>query len=565
MKTRASRRGITHEEWLARHGHPLDTRQHADALLALFEAVRTAEDLSPAALDHMIAQHVRDGTQPLPRSRVIKAYRQMAAAGVFPFERAVFERLRLKPVRTLSGVTPVAVLTGPAACPGQCIFCPEVDGFPKSYLPDEPGARRAAEAGFDPYLQTARRLEALNSIGHPTDKVELLILGGTWSVYPDDYQEWFVRRCLDAINGQDSATLIEAQQFNETAERRNVGLVIETRPDEITPPEVRRLRWLGVTKVQLGVQSLDDAILAANRRGHSLADTRRACRLLRLAGFKLHLHWMPNLFGATLTSDRADFARLWDDPALRPDELKLYPCNLLEGTELYELWQRGEYVPYTDDELVELLVACKTIVPPYCRINRVMRDIPSQYIVAGVTHSHLRQIVQGQLAQRGLACRCIRCREVRREQVELAQLHQEAMSYQTDATTEHFLSYVTPAGKLAGFLRLSQPSRDVPRGEILPELHGCAVIREVHVYGPAMEIGVASQGEAQHLGLGTRLIDWAAQTAREAGFARLAVISAVGTRDYYRKLGFELDELYMTRDTQYAIRNMEAFHGSRTG
>ncbi|MBN1889997.1 MAG: tRNA uridine(34) 5-carboxymethylaminomethyl modification radical SAM/GNAT enzyme Elp3 [Thermoflexales bacterium] len=548
MDTQTSRRGITPEEWIQRHGYHLDTRQHADALLALFEAVRAAEDLSPAALDHMIARHLRDAVQPLPRSRVIEAYRQMAAEGVLPFERAVFERLRLKPVRTLSGVTPVAVLTGPAACPGRCIFCPEVDGFPKSYLPDEPGARRAAEAEFDPYLQTSRRLEALSGIGHPTDKVELLILGGTWSAYPGDYQERFIRRCLDAMNGQDSATLIEAQRVNETAERRNVGLVIETRPDEITLSEVRRLRWLGVTKVQLGVQSLDDAILAANRRGHGLADTRRACRLLRLAGFKLHLHWMPNLFGATLASDRVDFARLWDDPALRPDELKLYPCSLLEGTELYARWQRGEYVPYTDDELVELLATCKTTVPPYCRINRVMRDIPSQYIVAGVTHSHLRQLVQRELAQRGLACRCIRCREVRREQVEFGQLRQEATGYQTDATLEHFLSYVTPAGKLAGFLRLSQPSRDVPRGEILPELHGSAVIREVHVYGPALEIGAASQGEAQHLGLGTRLIEWAVQAAREAGFARLAVISAVGTREYYRKLGFELGELYMTRE-----------------
>lgn len=549
METQSSRRGITPEEWLSRHSRSLDTRQHAGALLALFEAVRTAEDLSPAALDHMIARHLRDGGQPLPRSRVIEAYRQMTAEGVLPFERAVFERLRLKPVRSLSGVTPVAVLTGPAACPGKCIFCPEVDGFPKSYLPDEPGARRAAEAEFDPYLQTSRRLEALNGIGHPTDKVELLILGGTWSVYPEDYQEWFVRRCLEAINGQDSATLVEAQRVNETAGRRNVGLVIETRPDKITLAEVRRLRWLGVTKVQLGVQSLDDAILAANRRGHSLADTRRACRLLRLAGFKLHLHWMPNLFGATVTSDRADFAHLWDDPALRPDELKIYPCSLLEGTALYALWRKGEYTPYTDDELVELLAACKATVPPYCRINRVMRDIPSHYIAAGVTHSHLRQVVQRQLAQRGLACRCIRCREVRREAVDLAQLRQEMTRYQTDATLEHFLSYVTPAGKLAGFLRLSQPAPDVPRGQVLPELYDCAVIREVHVYGPAMEIGAASQGEAQHIGLGTRLIDWAAQTAREAGFAQLAVISAVGTREYYRKLGFELGELYMKRKT----------------
>jgi elongator complex protein 3 len=421
-----------------------------------------------------------------------------------------------------------------------------VAGFPKSYLPDEPGAKRGWIAHFDPFEQTTMRLRALDSIGHATDKVELLILGGTWSAYPADYQEWFVRRCFDAMNGGEAASLREAHTCNETAAHRNVGLVIETRPDAITLDQVQRLRQLGVTKVQLGAQSLDNAILALNRRGHTVAETRQACRLLRLAGFKLHLHWMPNLLGATPESDRVDFARLWDDPALRPDELKLYPCSLLAGTELYTRWERGEYHPYADEVLVNLLADCKAIIPPYCRVNRVMRDIPAHYIITGSTQSHLRQVVQRALQQRGQVCRCIRCREVRHEKVTAAALRCDVISYQTDATHEYFLSYLTPQDKIAGFVRLALPA--APHADILPELHGCAVIREVHIYGPALEIGESSRGEAQHTGLGTQLIEQAAQLARAQGWKRLAVIAAIGTREYYRRLGFTLGELYMARE-----------------
>jgi elongator complex protein 3 len=350
------------------------------------------------------------------------------------------------------------------------------------------------------------------------------------------------------MNESESSSLIEAQHTNETAAHRNVGMVMETRPDHITLDEVRRLRWLGATKVQMGAQSLDDRVLEANCRGHTVEDTRRAVRLLRLAGFKLHLHWMPNLFGATPESDRVDFARLWDDPALRPDELKIYPCSLIEGTELYARWQRSEYRPYTDSELVDLLIACKSTVPPYCRINRVVRDIPASYIVAGNTTSDLRLVVQRAMKQRGLQCQCIRCREVHSERIVADELRLDAITYPTDATTEHFISFITPHNRIAGFLRLSLRSPNVPRDEILDELCGCAVIREVHIYGRALEIGMESAGEAQHTGLGTRLIERATQIARDAGFQRLAVISAIGTREYYRKHGFELGELYMARD-----------------
>jgi elongator complex protein 3 len=326
----------------------------------------------------------------------------------------------------------------------------------------------------------------------------------------------------------------------------------------VTPAEVRHLRELGVTKVQLGVQSLDDRILALNQRGHDVAAVRRAIGLLRGAGFKLHLHWMPNLLGATLDSDREDFARLWSDPGLRPDELKIYPCSIIAGTELFRLWQAGRYRPYTDEELIDLVADCKATIPPYCRVNRVFRDIPADDIVAGVKSSNLRQLVHRRLAERGQVCRCIRCREVREVSVTEGDLHQVVHAYRTAESHEHFLSYETANSRLVGFLRLSFPTSQTfgissqPQvgtnskvWEAIPEIAGAAMIREVHVYGPALEIGAASGGEAQHLGLGRRLIAEAKARARAAGFERLAVISAIGTRRYYEGLGFERGALYM--------------------
>ena len=534
-------------QWNSKHTTPLDIDQHKPELLALFDAIRRVDNWSRNRLTQLIMQYVRDGDQLTPQHKVVDAYRQLVDRGDIRFDRIVFERLKLKPVRTSSGVAPVAVLTGPYPCPGKCIFCPEAQGFPKSYLPLEPGAQRAANHRFDPFKQTASRIKTLEHNGHATDKIELLILGGTWSAYPHNYQERFVQRCLDAMNGAESASLIEAQKTNETAEHRNVGLVMETRPDHVTLDEVKRLRWLGATKVQMGVQSLDDKILDANCRGHTVEDSRRAVRLLRLAGFKLHLHWMPNLLGATPASDTEDFKQLWDDPAFRPDELKLYPCSLIEGTELYNRYEHGEYRPYTNEELVEILVVSKSIVPPYCRINRVIRDIPANYIVAGSTTSDLRMVAQREMKRRGLQCQCIRCREVRADKIDATQLRLDTLTYATDVTTEYFLSFVTPRNKIAGFLRLSLPSTSASRGEILDEVRGSAMIREVHIYGPALELGAESSGEAQHAGLGVRLIDQAMHIARGAGLHRIAVISAIGTRGYYRKQGFELGELYMAR------------------
>ncbi|MCL4528148.1 MAG: tRNA uridine(34) 5-carboxymethylaminomethyl modification radical SAM/GNAT enzyme Elp3 [Chloroflexi bacterium] len=493
---------------------------------------------------------------------LVAAYHQMVDAGELRADVRLLERIRMKPVRTLSGVTTVTVLTKPYPCPGKCIFCPTDVRMPKSYLPDEPGAMRGLEHDFDPYMQVQSRIQALENLGHPSDKIELLILGGTWSSYRRDYQEWFVQRCFDAMNESSlpklgeglgvrgegaiaDGELAEVQSLNESAPHRNVGLVIETRPDEITPDELRWLRHLGVTKVQMGAQSLDDRILEMNKRGHDVECTRRATALLRAAGFKIVLHWMPNLHGATPESDREDFARLWR--GFCPDEIKIYPNQLLANAELYEYWQRGEFHPYTTEQLIDLIANVKPTVPRYCRINRVIRDIPSTNVVDGNRRTSLRQDVFAEMKRRGTTCQCVRCREVRGKSVESSLLKLDDLVYQADYAEEHFISFVTPDDKLAGFLRLSLPSKNAPQTG-LKDLDGAALIREVHVYGQSLPVGAEKEGAAQHAGLGTRLLEQADLIAKSHGFNRVAVISAVGTRQYYLERGFERGELYLLKN-----------------
>ncbi len=500
----------------------------------------------------------------LGKSFLVAAYNEMVADGTLAADTSLFDKLRMKPVRTLSGVTTVTVLTKPYPCPGKCIFCPTDVRMPKSYLPDEPGAMRGVEHNFDPYAQVRSRLTQLENLGHPTDKIELLILGGTWSSYKRDYQEWFVARCFDAMNetknlSADLTDYAENKKENqrnlrnlrmihsesESAPHRNVGLVIETRPDEITPDELRWLRHLGVTKVQLGAQSLDDHILEINKRGHDVASTHRAVSLLRAAGFKIVLHWMPNLLGATPESDRADFAKLWT--GLCPDELKIYPNQLLANAELYEYWQRGEFHPYTTPELIDLIVDIKPTIPRYCRVNRVIRDIPSTHVVEGNRRTSLRQDIQIEMKKRGVHCECVRCREVRAKNINPESLRLDDLVYQTDSAEEHFISFVTPDDKIAGFVRLSLPNETSPATG-LSDLDGAALIREVHVYGQSLPVGADRAGAAQHVGLGSRLLVEADAMAQGRGFRRMAVISAVGTRGYYLERGFTRGEYYLVKD-----------------
>ena len=486
---------------------------------------------------------------------LVSIYHQQVHDGLIAEDPGLLARIRMKPTRSLSGVSTVTVLTEPYPCPGECLFCPDDEDLPKSYLKEEPGAARAWQNHFDPFLQVSSRLESYKATGHPTDKIELLILGGSWSAYPAEYRTWFVKRCFDAMNGVDSATIEAAQTLNETALCRNVGLVVETRPDMVTPAELAEMRRLGVTKVQMGAQSFDDSILIRNCRGHSVEDTLRATALLRAAGFKIVLHWMPNLLGATPDSDRQDFARMWSG-GFCPDELKIYPTQLVKEAPLYEFWKQGSYHPYSTNDLIQLIADIKPTIPEYSRVNRVVRDIPSTYIVEGSKRSSLRQDVHAELARRGQRCRCMRCREIRGQAVDTGSLQLKDFVYQPADAEEYFISYSTSDDLLAGYLRLSLPNAASSEERIdatnhlhslIPELNGAALIREVHVFGQSLEVGTDQPGAAQHSGLGTSLLEKAEEIARQAGFKRLVVIAAVGTRLYYEKRGFKRSVLYMTK------------------
>lgn len=523
------------------------TQQDFDLALKALDAIRSGMSVRTAVRLFPLP----DGRGFLAKHTLVAAYYLQVESGEWEADPSLLARIRMKPIRTLSGVTTITVLTKPSPCPGNCIFCPTEAHMPQSYLSDEPGARRGLENEFDPYRQVSSRLTALHQVGHPTDKIELLVLGGSWDAYPRSYQQWFIRRCFEALNEvnpddtQPLASLESAHTLNVNSKHRNVGLVVETRPDLINPKNLVWYRKLGVTKVQLGAQSLDDRILALNRRGHTAAQTLEAVSLLRAGGFKIVLHWMPNLLGATLDSDREDFARIWLPESLNPDELKIYPCQLLENSDLFKVWQQGDYTPFTEQELISLIADLKETVPRYCRINRVIRDIPSTHVVAGNRNTSLRQDVALELQQRGTHCECIRCREVRGQSVVSADLNLQDETYQAAYAEEHFISYNTKDDKLVGYLRLSLPKKNNLLG--LSDLAGAAIIREVHVYGQSLEVGSDQEGAAQHIGLGTRLIEEAESVSKMHGFARLAVISAVGTRAYYAARGFDMGELYMVK------------------
>jgi elongator complex protein 3 len=539
------------ERWLK--SREITSEKMRLARLALSEIIEGEETLSAI-------KHHPTKTGYIGKNVLVAAYNAMVDASEIVPSNELLAQIRMKPVRTLSGVTTVTVLTKHYPCPGECIFCPDDIRMPKSYLPDEPGAMRGLHHKFDPFEQVSSRLEALRAVGHPTDKIELLILGGTWSSYKRDYQEWFITRCFDALNHKDSESAVtnlkEAHEINEKAQHRNVGLVVETRPDEITPEELKWFRYLGVTKVQMGAQSLDDEILAQNKRGHTVAELYEAMSLLRAGGFKLVLHWMPNLLGATLDSDSEDFLRLWD--GISPDELKIYPTQLLENTELHEAWKCGEYHPYSMEELIALIADVKTSIPRYCRANRVIRDIPSTNVVAGNKRTSLRQDVHREMAERGTKCECLRCREVRGQKIEIEKLKMDDLVYQTsprsllaspegEGAEEHFISFITPDDKVVGFLRLSLPDKNAPKLGI-KDLENSAIIREVHVYGQSLKVGAEKEGAAQHVGLGTRLVKIAEQVANEHDFEKIAVISAVGTRGYYIDRGFTRGEYYLVKE-----------------
>lgn len=601
----------------------------------LGEIRRTNAPLAPDALDRIIRARNREVAGPvryvakkklLPFYQEAKEHRpeHWRTWGVSPAEEALLVRtLQVKPRRTASGVATVTVLTKPWPCSSACLYCPNDVRMPKSYLHDEPACQRAERNWFDPYLQVTARLRTLHQMGHVTDKVELIVLGGTWSDYPEAYQIWYMHELFRALNDMGCETAVEResetrrkqyrdagiacerddlanwaaeaqarvtagdasynetvrnlyacgthvdgngwvaaaqwqtatfpqlealQRKNESTEHRCVGLVVETRPDAVTPKRLAMLRRLGCTKLQMGIQSLDERILAANHRGIGVDRMQQAFEFARIFGFKTHAHFMTNLLGATPESDAADYRRMVEHPAFKPDEIKLYPCALVDGTGLVAHWRDGSWRPYTEQELVNLLAEDMLVTPPFTRISRMIRDISAHDIMTGNKKVNLRQLVDLELAKRAQPVQEIRSREIAFGAAANDELSLSEVAYETTNTHEVFLQWVTPDNRIAGFLRLSMPNADYANAHAtdLPINAGEAMIREVHVYGRVA--GLHQGGEnAQHRGLGRMLIERACNIARENGYTAINVISAIGTRGYYRKQGFTDNGLYQQR------------------
>lgn len=601
----------------------------------LGEIRRTNAPLAPDALDRIIRARNREVAGPvryvakkklLPFYQEVKEHRpeRWRTWGVSPAEEALLVRtLQVKPRRTASGVATVTVLTKPWPCSSACLYCPNDVRMPKSYLHDEPACQRAERNWFDPYLQVTARLRTLHQMGHVTDKVELIVLGGTWSDYPEAYQIWYMHELFRALNDISCETTVDResetrrtqyrdagiacerddlanwaakaqarvtagdasynetvrslyacgthadgngwaaaaqwqtatfsqlealQHENESAKHRCVGLVVETRPDAVTPKRLAMLRRLGCTKLQMGIQSLDERILAANHRGIGIDRMQQAFELARIFGFKTHAHFMTNLLGATPESDAADYRRMVEHPAFKPDEIKLYPCALVDGTGLVAHWRDGSWRPYTEQELVNLLAEDVLATPPFTRISRMIRDISAHDIMTGNKKVNLRQLVDLELAKRAQPVQEIRSREIAFGAAANDELSLSEIAYETTNTREVFLQWVAPGNRIAGFLRLSLPNADYVGAHAadLPIDAGEAMIREVHVYGRVA--GLHQGGEnAQHRGLGRMLIERACDIARENGYTAINVISAIGTRGYYRKQGFADNGLYQQR------------------
>ncbi|MEO9321258.1 MAG: tRNA uridine(34) 5-carboxymethylaminomethyl modification radical SAM/GNAT enzyme Elp3 [Nitrososphaera sp.] len=458
--------------------------------------------------------------------------------------------LLVKPVKSASGVTVIAVMPKPYSCPhGRCIYCPGgiEHNTPLSYTGTEPATRTAQEHDYDAFEQVSAKLCQLRLRGHETAKCELVFVGGTFPFFPEEYQRGFAKSCYDALNGVGSASLDQAKMLNETSENRCVGLTVETKPDYCKQSHVDLMLELGATRIELGVQSLQEQVYRIVNRGHTLQDVYEAFSAARDSGFKIVAHMMPGLPGSSPEKDIADFGSLLRDERLRPDMLKIYPTLVLEGTGLFRMHSEGRYSAYSQEDVIRVIAEAKKIIPPWVRIMRVQREIESSDIVAGPRQGNLRQIVLERLKSEGISCRCIRCREagLQRRFPEASDVRLYREDYDAAAGREVFLSFENrDRSVILGFLRLRLVSPQAAR----PELEGSAVIRELHVYGQAISLGSLSGESMQHRGYGARLMAEAEQVARsEFGAAKISVISAVGTREYYRRLGYERDGPYMSK------------------
>ncbi|MBI4258633.1 MAG: tRNA uridine(34) 5-carboxymethylaminomethyl modification radical SAM/GNAT enzyme Elp3 [Thaumarchaeota archaeon] len=465
--------------------------------------------------------------------------------------------LQTKPVRSASGIAVIAVMTKPFRCPpqAQCTYCPggpEVN-TPKSYTGSEPATLRGRQYEYDPYSQTDSRIKQLEKAGHKASKAEIIIIGGTFLSYPPSYQQSFIKGCFDALNNTSSPSLAEAQKINETAKVRNVGLTVETRPDFCKRRHVDMMLNMGVTRVEIGVQHPDDEIYRLTKRGHTVQDVVESFQIARDAVYKICAHMMPGLPGATPEKDLQAFRLLFEDPRFKPDMVKVYPTLVVESSALYRMHQEGSYQPYDLETTVNLIADVKRFVPSWVRIMRVQREIPANSITAGVKKSNLRQLALEESGRRGYSCRCIRCREAglkqlkERVSIDASSIELLRQDYDASNGQEIFLSYEDVTNDaLIGFLRLRNPSQQAHRPEVKEQ--AAALIRELHIYGPTVPVGQSSGEAWQHRGYGQRLIGEAEKIAKEEfDSKKMLIISAVGTREYYRKLGYSLEGPYMMK------------------
>lgn len=520
------------------------------ALLA--HTLKTEDDLSRAK--RKLAREFGVGI--LSNNKLLAMYRKAIAEGLIEPAPDIEKLFIKRPVRTLSGVAPITLAMKPFPCPGRCVYCPTDVRMPKSYLASQPAAARALRFQFDPYAQVQGRLQALYDNCHTPEKCDLRILGGTWSFYPKRYQTQFVREMYRGLNefpnfkfqisnksqisNSKFKTLIALQKQNETATHRCIGLSIETRPDWITMDEIKRFRRFGVTKVELGVQHLDRGVMDLIKRDHYKEDVVRATKLLKDAGFKVAYHLMPNLPGSTPEMDIAMGKEIFNDEGLRPDQIKIYPCVVLEKAVLNQWFQQGKYKTYDTKTLIDIIAEMKRAVPPYVRIERVYRDVPSHDIIDGSEQINFRELVQKRMRERGWECRCIRCREVR-DKLKTQNSKLFIDDYSASNGKEYFLSYESPDRKiLYAFARLRFPSNDTKRQ--LPPLKNTAIIRELHTYGQLVPITDTETSATQHKGLGRKILQKAEEIAKDAGYDTLAVISGVGVRGYYEKRGYTTDK-----------------------
>lgn len=521
----------------------------------LLEKISTKRKLSSEYLSRLKKQASKKfGIANPTNIELLKTYRQMKTEKIIKENEEIENILITKNIRTLSGVAVVAVLTKSYPCPGLCKFCPNEEAMPKSYLSNEPAVMRAILTDFHPYKQVTARLKSLETTGHKIDKIELIVMGGTFSYLPKNYQTWFIKECFRACNEFKNKKefknlpLENLQKINEKAKCRIVGLTLETRPDYIDEKEIIRMRKLGATRVELGVQSLYDDILKLNKRGHLVKATIEATKLLKEAGVKINYHMMPDLPGTDYTKDLRMFKELFSNSDFQPDMLKIYPCVVVKNAPIYKWLKSGKYKPYSEKKLLELLSEIKKNIPYYVRIARLIRDIPTTSIIAGNKISNLRQVLKKKSEDENWQCKCIRCREAKTNKVaanEKIKLFRQ--DYEASNGKEIFLSFEDSNRQhLYSLLRLRINHNK--QKHFIPVLDNSAIIREIHTYGKLAPLKTENEKQTQHTGLGKKLIKEAEKiTLQEFGLGKIAVISGVGVRGYYRKLDYKLKDNYMIK------------------